>query len=130
MLGGPSSRRQAEVRAAMEAARRLQREVIVPAVILAELYRGPGRNQMVDSCLARETGLLIRNTDRALARLVGGVLAGAGAGSADLADAHTVATAIETGGGVVLTSDPQDVNRLAAPYPNVHVAVLGNRPPR
>ena len=117
-----------EVRAALEAARRLNRDVIVPAVILAELYRGPGQNQMVDACLSRETGLLVRNTDRPMARLVGGVLSGADAGSEDLADAHTVAAAVETGGGVVLTTDPTDVARLAAPYSNVHVEALDGSP--
>ena len=52
-LRGPRFR---EVRAALEAARRLQREVMTPAVILAELYRGPGHNQIVDSCLSRARG--------------------------------------------------------------------------
>ena len=124
MLARPRSHAHDEVRAALEAARRLNRDVIVPAVILAELYRGPGQNQMVDACLSRETGLLVRNTDRPLARLVGGVLGGADAGSADLADAHTVAAAIETGGGIVLTTDPNDIERLAARYPNIHVETL------
>jgi hypothetical protein len=40
-------------------------------VILAELYRGPRHSQLVDSCLSRETGVRIRDTDRRLARLVG-----------------------------------------------------------
>ncbi len=124
VLARPRSRVHGEVRAALEAARRLNRDVIVPAVILAELYRGPGHNQMVDSCLSRETGLLVRDTDRVLARLVGGVLGAAHTGSADLADAHTVAAAIETGGGIVLTTDASDIERLAANYPNVHVETL------
>ena len=123
ILARPRSRAHNEVRAALEAARRLNRDVIVPAVILAELYRGPGQNQMVDACLSRDTGMLVRNTDRAMARLVGGVLSGTDAGS-DLADAHTVAAAIETGGGVVLTTDPTDIGRLAATYPNLHVETL------
>ena len=124
ILARPRSRAHDEVRAALEAARRLNRDVIVPAVILAELYRGPGQNQMVDACLSRETGVLVRDTDRTLARLVGGVLSSADAGSADLADAHTVAAAVETGGGVVLTTDPTDIRRLAAGYPNVQVETL------
>ena len=110
-----------EVRAALEAARRLQRDVVSPAVVLAELYRGPGHNQVVDACLSRETGINVRDTDRAFARFVGAVLAAANAGSADLADAHTVAAAVEVGGGAILTGDERDVRRLAAPYPNVVV---------
>lgn len=123
-LGGRPCRRQEEVRAALRAAALMQREVIVPAVILAELYRGPGRNQAVDACLARETGIRVRDTDRPMARLVGGVLTGAKADSRYLADAHVVAAAVETGGGVVLTGDPDDLSSLAAPYPNITVQPL------
>lgn len=123
-LARPRGRRFREVRAAVEAARRLQRDVVTPAVILAELYRGPGQNQIVDSCLSRETGIRVRDTDRPFARYVGGVLAAARAESSDLADAHAVASAVEAGGGVVLTGDVDDVTRLAAAYPNVHVAAI------
>jgi len=108
----------------VEAARRLRREVITPAVILAELYRGPGHNQMVDACLSRESGILVRATDRSFARLVGSVLTAASAGSSELADAHTVAAAVEAGGGVIVTGDESDVVRLAAVYPNVHVTAI------
>lgn len=110
-----------EVRAAIEAARRLNRDVITPAVILAELYRGRGHNQVVDSCLSRESFIDVRDTDREFARYIGGVLTAAQADSSDLADAHAVATAVEAGGGVVLTADEDDLKRLAAAYPNVHI---------
>lgn len=113
-----------EVRAALVAAQRLQRDVIIPTVILAELYRGPQRNHLVDACLSRETGLITRDTDRPLARLVGGTLHLAQAGSEHLADAHCIATAIETGGGVIITGDPDDITRLAAPYPNINVTTI------
>lgn len=114
-----------QVRRAMTAALRLQREVTIPTVILAELYRGGGRNQFVDALLAREIDAVeLRDTDRVLARLVGGVLAAAGAGSEDLADAHVVAAAIEVGGGVVLTGDEHDLVPLAAPYRTVVVEGL------
>jgi hypothetical protein len=53
--------------------------------------------------------------------LVEGVLAGAGAGSDHLADAHVVAVAVEMGGGLILTGDDSDLQRLAAPYPNILV---------
>ncbi len=123
-LSGQQGRRFSETRAALEAARRLRRNVVVPAVILAELYRGQKQNQLVDSCLSRETGLDVRDTDRDLARLVGSVLAAAKAGSEDLADAHCVAAAVEAGGGVVVTGDHRDLERLAAPYPNVQIAPI------
>lgn len=109
------------VRQAVEGSRRLNREVGIATVTLAELYRGAGRSQALDALLAREEadGLLLRDTDRGLARLVGALLAEAGAGSELLADAHAVAVAVESGGGVVLTADVDDLSRLAAPYRTV-----------
>lgn len=120
-LAGKRSRRQQEVRAALAAAAQLRRDVIVPAVVLAELYRGRNRSSLLDACLSRETGLLIRNTNRSLARLVGGVLGAARAGSELLVDAHVIAAAVEAGGGLVLTGDPEDLVRLAAAYRNIQV---------
>ncbi len=93
-------------------------------MILAELYRGPRHNQVVDACLSRETGIRVRDTDRPLARLVGGILAAADAGSRHLADAHVIAAAVDVGGGVALTTDPEDLERLAAAYRNVMVVAL------
>jgi predicted nucleic acid-binding protein len=119
-LAGKRSPRQSEVRAAL----RRRVDVIVPAVVLAELYRGSRRNAFVDACLARETGLMVRSTDRALARLVGTVLASARASSALIVDAHVIAAAVEAGGGVVLTSDPDDLRRLAPPYRDVMVVSI------
>ena len=123
-LAGRSGRRNLEVRAALRAAVRLRREVVVPSVILAELYRGPRHNPLVDACLSRETGIHVRDTDRPLARIVGGVLAAAQAGSEHLADAHVSAAAVELGGGLALTADPDDLTRLAASYGNVMVIGL------
>ncbi len=123
-LARPRGLRFHEVRAALEAARRLQRDVVTPAVVLAELYRGPGQNQVVDACLSREAGIRIRDTDRTFARYVGGVLAAARADSSDIVDAHIVATVVEAGGGVALTGDLDDLTRLAASYPNVLVAPI------
>jgi hypothetical protein len=108
----------------MRAAALMNRDIVVPAVVLAELYRGQGHNQVVDACLARETGILVRDTDRPLARLVGGVLTGAKADSRFLAGAHVVATAVEVGGGVVLTGAPDDLAMLAAPYATITVQSL------
>jgi predicted nucleic acid-binding protein len=127
-LGGPDTAAKRRVRQAMMAADRLGQETVVPTVILAELYRGGGRNQMVDALLSREEqALVLRDTDRVLARLVGGVLAAADSGSEDLADAHVVATAVEAGGGVLLTGDVDDLERLAEPFRTVVVEGLPSR---
>lgn len=118
-----------KVRQAMEAAHRLRREVAIATGTLAELYRGAGRNQSLDALFARESGqgLLLRDTDRNLARLIGAILAEARASSALFADAHPVAVAVEAGGGVVQTADPDDLAALAAPYRTVVVEQLARR---
>jgi predicted nucleic acid-binding protein len=121
-LAGPDSPAKRHVRRILTSAGRLGREVLVPSLVLAELYRGRGHNQLVDACLARErASLASRDTDRHLARIVGGVLAAADADSTMIVDAHVVAIAVEAGGGVVVTGDRRDLERLGASYS--HVAV-------
>ena len=124
-LGTAGSPHRRQIAQAMTAALRLRREVVIPTVILAELYQGGGHNQFVDSLLAREEeAIVLRDTDRGLARFVGGVLSAAGAGSEDLADAHVVAVAVEHGGGVILTGDPADLRRLAGQFRAITVEPL------
>lgn len=124
-LSGPDSVRKQRVRRILRVAQRLGRDVLIPAVVLAELYRGRGRNQLVDACLAREGASLdCRDTDRMFARIVGGVLAGAGAGTEMIVDAHVVALAVEAGGGVVVTADAPDLARLSAPYQHIIVETV------
>ena len=120
-LGEKRGRASVESHAALASAVRNRRPVVVPAVVLAELYRVRGRTAMVDSLLARDRGVRILDTDRSFARLVGGVLLAADAGSAMIVDAHVVAAAVDGGGGVILTGDPVDLTRLSAPYPHITV---------
>jgi antitoxin YefM len=92
-LAGPDSPRKQHVGRILRSAQRLGRPVLVPS--LAELYRSRGHNQLVDACLARERRSLdSRDTDRQLARIVGGVLAAADAGSTMIVDAHVMALAV------------------------------------
>ncbi len=119
-LAGPDSVRKQRVRRIVRDAQRLGRDVQVPAIVLAELYRGRGHNQVVDACLARERiGIDVLPTDRAMARLVGGVLTADGSSSLDIVDAHVVAACVARGGGVAVTGDPSDLTRLAAAFPVV-----------
>ena len=76
---------------------------------------------------AADKGLLLRDTDRNLARLIGAILAEARASSVLFADAHPVGVAVEAGGGVVQTADPGDLARLAAPYRTVVIEDLAHR---
>jgi predicted nucleic acid-binding protein len=104
------------------------REVLVPAVVCAKACRGPARTRRVETALARHRPacgqrppVAVVDTDFALARQVGAVLFGAGAGSGDLADAHVVALCARRGGGLVITSDPEDIARLAAAVPAARI---------
>ncbi len=121
-LAGPDSIRKQKVRRILRRARTLGRDALVPSLVLAELYRGRGRNKLIDACLAREASSLdSRDTDRQLARIVGGVLVSAGASSEMIVDAHVVALVVEAGGGVVVTGDEPDLELLSAHYQHIIV---------
>jgi predicted nucleic acid-binding protein len=126
-LAGRDTPARRKVRQALEAAVRTRSDVVVPTIVLAELYRGAGRSQLVDALLARhELAIATRDTDRALARFVGSILHGAGAGSEHVVDAHVIATLVEAGGGIALTADKDDLTQLAGPYRSVLVEDIGN----
>ena len=107
---------------------RFGREICIASVTLAELYRGTARVAALNALLARleDHDVRLRDTDRRFACLVGSLLRSAGVGSAHLADAHAVAAAVEAGGGSVLTSDPDDLTRLADGDPRVVVVALSD----
>lgn len=121
---GPGER---TVRAALVAALAEAATVVVPAAVLAELYRGGAHDQVVDSCLAREGGIAVTPTDRSLARSIGHILTAAGRGSEDHVDAAVVAVCAAAGGGVILTGDPDDLSELSGRNPSVVVHDLGRR---
>lgn len=110
------------VHAALRAAVETGADVLVPAAVLAEQYRGGRHDQLVDACLGSHTGIEVVDTTRSLARRVGNLLARAGRGSADHVDATVVATAITAGGGLILTSDPDDISALADGIVGITVA--------
>ena len=98
-----------------------EEEVIVPAAVLAELYRGPRYDQIIDACLNRFPAIVVVDTDRPLAREVGHVLARAGRGSADHVDASVVAVAARNAPAVIATADVEDITTLAACAPGIGV---------
>ncbi len=116
------------LRALLTVARDRFGDVLVPAAICAEVCRGVARTRQVEALIARaETPrssrrpLTVIPTDFELARQIGAVLHGAGVGSRFLADAHIVAVCAQYGGGLVLTSDPDDIHQLAAAVPAVRI---------
>ena len=106
------------------------RDILVPAVVCAEVCRGVARTRRVENAVARhrpsrgqQPAVQVIDTDFALARQVGAILHGTGAGSADLADAHVVAVCTRYGGGLVITSDAGGITRLAAAVPSTRIVV-------
>ncbi len=113
--------RRDNVNAAMAEAASRHIDVVVPAVVLAELYRTTAKSAAVDSLLSRAPIVRVAETDRALARRVGRVLSHARLGSEFIVDAHLVALGVERGAALILTGDSKDITKLAAPYPNILV---------
>jgi predicted nucleic acid-binding protein len=109
-------------------------DVLVPAVVCAECCRGVARTRAVEASLARHTrsgaarpAVRIVATDFDIARRVGAVLHEARAASAALADAHSVAVATTHGRGVIVTADPDDMQRLASAVPIVRIVTRSAR---
>lgn len=103
-------------------------DVLVPALVCAECCRGADRTRAVEAALShhRDTrgtrpAVRIIPTDFGLARQVGSILHGAGTGTADVVDAHSVAVAAIHGGGIIVTADPSDIQRLSSAVPAVRV---------
>ncbi len=115
--------RHERVRAAMRSAQRRREPVRVPAATLLELYRGAGTDEAVDLELGRGYARVVTTGVR-IAQVAGHLLASIGAGSEMAIDALVVATAVRLGGGLILTHDPADLERLAAGQPNVRVVPL------
>lgn len=109
-------RHEATVRAALAAAVAERTDVLVPAAVLAECYRGSRHDHAIDACLSRQGGIGVVPTDRPLARRIGHLLASAGRGSEHHVDATVVAVCATTGGGgIALTGDVTDLAALTPP---------------
>lgn len=120
-LARPTQRGVLRLRAAViaERARRDGATIAVPLPVLAEVYRGDGTDVLVDRLLSTIRELPLT---RSVARLAGQLRASAGAGSA--VDAMVAATAVRSGGAVIATGDPGDMQALTAQHPNVTVWAL------
>ncbi|MDP9453823.1 MAG: PIN domain-containing protein [Actinomycetota bacterium] len=107
-------------RAALAAALEVGADVSVPAVVVAETVRGGEADAPVNRVLKAVGGVDV--ADEAIGRTAGRLVGSAG--SAATVDAIVVATAIEAGGGVILTGDAGDLGRLAADDPQVIIQPL------
>jgi len=107
-------------RAFLARALELQAQVEIPVVVLAETLRGGPRDAPVNRVL-NAVGSVPE------AREVHGRIAGqllAAARSTETTDALVVAHAVNVGGAHVLTSDREDLVRLAASHPEVWIHEL------
>ncbi len=102
-------------RATLAAAREAGVEVSIPSVVVAETVRGSPRDASVIRVI-KAVGE-VNSVDESTGRCAGALLGAAH--SSSTIDALVVASAIELGGGVVYTGDPDDLQPLASGHPEV-----------
>ena len=122
------------IRALLAEAHRRGREVISPTVVCAQIARGAKRTRSLEAAVSRhdrtrgeQPALKLVDTDFPLARQVGAILAATRSGSERIVDAHVVAVCIPAGGGLVVTSDPDDIEALATAVPAVRIRIARAR---
>ncbi|MCB1014362.1 MAG: PIN domain-containing protein [Acidimicrobiales bacterium] len=103
------------VRAVLAAAREARVHVSIPSVVVAETVRGVVADAPVNRVLTAVGE--VDAADEAIGRTAGRLLGDAG--SSSTVDAVVVATAVEAGGAVVLTGDPDDLSALAGEHREV-----------
>ena len=114
------SRNDQRARAALAAAWEAGVEVSIPSLVVAETVRGSAKDAPVNRVI-KAVGE-VRPADEGTGRVAGGLLGAARSNST--VDAVVVASAIELGGGVILTGDPDDLEAFANGHPEVVVRTL------
>jgi predicted nucleic acid-binding protein len=114
------ARGEARARAFLARALELGVWVEIPVVVVAETIRGGPRDAPVHRVLKAVGSIpdARENHGRTAGRLLGG------ARSANTVDALVVAHAVEAGRARILTGDREDLERLAAPHPEVSILPL------
>lgn len=114
------SRNDLRARAILATAREAGVEVSIPSVVVAETVRGSAKDASVNRVI-KAVGE-VTSSDESTGRGAGALLEAAR--STSTVDALVVATAIELGGGVVLTGDPDDLEPLASRHLEVVISAL------
>jgi predicted nucleic acid-binding protein len=109
---GPSKRKE-RVRALLTAARRRGEPIAIVAAVLAEIIRGRAQDAAVFGALSRNR-VEVRAVDSRVGVRAGQLLGAVRASSALAVDAFCVAVADLSGGAVIVTGDPDDLERLAS----------------
>jgi predicted nucleic acid-binding protein len=107
-------------RAFLARALELGAPVEIPVVVVAETVRGGPRDATVHRVL-KAVGS-VPEAREAHGRTAGKLLGAAR--SSGTVDALVVAQAVEAGGAHILTGDREDLERLAAPHPEVWIQLL------
>jgi hypothetical protein len=97
--------------------------VRVPAPVLAEVCRGVRYDSAINHLL-NNPGVGVSELTRAIAQQAGHMLARLKLSSSHAIDAFVVATALQFETAVIATGDPDDIRRLAAPFPRVGILAL------
>lgn len=94
--------------------------IVIPVVVVAETVRGGPRDAPVNRVLKAVDAVPIatEKVGRTAGRLLGQ------AKSTETIDALVVAQAVVAGGGHILTGDPDDLEPLAEPHPEVLIQPL------
>lgn len=108
-----------DVAAAIRIAVQRGEEVVVPPVVVAETIRGDRRDAPVHRLL---NAVRVTFAGLRAGRVVGELLGAAGMSNA--ADALVMAESIRGGSCVLLTSDVDDMSRLAAGRPSVTIMAV------
>ncbi len=116
---GASARR---AQAILQAAALRNAPVRTSAAVLVEACRGQARDTAVARILNQ--GIDVLPVDRGTARVAARLLHEAVLDSSSAIDAIVVATAIRLGGALIVTSDPNDLARLAMGHPDVEIQPL------
>ena len=114
------SRGDHKVRAFLAHALKARAPIEIPVVVVAETVRGGPRDAPIHRML--KTVGSVPETREVHGRTAGRLLGAAR--SASTVDALVVAHAVEAGGGQILTGDREDLERLAAPHPEVWIQPL------
>lgn len=117
---GPEARRN-KVRGLIVQMRARELPIATVASVLAEVVRGRAADAGVFASLRRER-VYVHAVDTRTGVRAGQLLGRIRAGSEMAVDAFTVAVADLAGGAIVATTDPRDLQRLAAHAADVHVA--------
>jgi hypothetical protein len=101
--------RDRRVNALIQQAKDLGRRIVIPANVVAQVWRGAGPRQARLAALLGSKAVSVQDFTHALARVAGELCARSG--TTDIVDASVVVAAWSNGRTVV-TSDPEDLLRL------------------